>query len=50
MYLGHSCHSTNQQYVANITLADVSITQALLARLYGPLNEVTDKGFKLGTS
>ena len=50
IYLGHSCHSTNQQYVTNIALADVSITQAFLTRFYSPLNEVTDKGFKLGTS
>lgn len=49
LYLGHSGHSPNKQNVTDVTLANVSITQTLLAWLHSPLNEVVDQGFKLGT-
>ena len=50
MYLGHSRHSTDQQYITNITLADFSIPQTLPAGLFSPFNEAADEGLKLGTS
>lgn len=48
-YLGHSGHSTNQQNITNIAFIDVSIPQTFLAWFHSPLNEITDKGFKLWT-
>ena len=49
-YLGHPCHSTNQQNITYVTFIDISISQTFLAWLYSPLYEVCNQGFKLGSS
>ena len=48
-YLWHSCHSTNQQNITNITLFNAGIPQTFLAGFHSPLDKVIDKGFKLCT-
>ena len=49
-YLGHPCHSTNQQNITYVTFIDISISQTFLTWLYSPLYEVCNQGFKLGSS
>ena len=48
MYLGHSCHSTNQNDIDNLTLADISILDSLFTWRNCSLHQFSYEALKLG--
>lgn len=49
-YLRHSCHSADQNDIRDLTFADISILDGLLARSDSSLHQFRDQALKLGAS
>lgn len=49
-YLRHSRHSADQNDIRDLTFADISILDGLLARSDGSLHQFRDQALKLGAS
>ena len=49
-YLGHSCHSTDQNDFGDVPFADISILDGLLAGSNSSLHQFRDEALKFGAS